>query len=115
MLCFAAACVADIAYALDPNRNISTYIRDQWGIERGFPGGPGYAITQTADGDLWIGTEKGLVRFDGVNFRLIQHSNGCGGAVGPVLGVNGDGEGNLWIRLRSPGMLGYRGGKFEDG
>jgi hypothetical protein len=49
----------------------SQYIRDHWEAEKGFPGGPVYAITQTADGYLRIGTEKGLVRFDGLNFRLI--------------------------------------------
>ena len=38
---------------------MSQYIHDRWGSEKGFPGGPIYAITQTADGYLWIGTEKG--------------------------------------------------------
>jgi ligand-binding sensor domain-containing protein len=51
---------------------MSQYIHDRWGTERGFPRGPVYAITQTADGYLWIGTEAGLVRFDGQNFRLVQ-------------------------------------------
>lgn len=93
---------------------MSQYIRDQWGAEKGFPGGPVYAITQTADGYLWIGTEKGLVRFDGLNFRLIQHANTPSLPAGPVLGLAADAEGNLWIRLRSPSMLRYRAGKFEN-
>jgi ligand-binding sensor domain-containing protein len=29
------------------------------------------AIAQTPDGYLWLGTEKGLVRFDGLEFNLI--------------------------------------------
>ena len=33
-----------------------------------------YGITQTADGYLWIAAEKGLVRFDGVSFRLFEPS-----------------------------------------
>src|SRR5262249_43334608 len=65
-------------------------------------------------GYLWIGTEKGLVRFDGLNFQLIQPSNAQASPIGPVLGLIADAEGNLWIRLRSPGMLRYRDGKFEN-
>lgn len=110
----AAACLANTAYGIDPSRAMSQYIRDRWGTARGFPGGPVYAITQTADGYLWIGTEKGLVRFDGLNFRLIQPSNTPSLPAGPVLGLIADAAGNLWVRLRSPGMLRYRDGKFED-
>ena len=51
--------------AIDPERAMSQYLRDQWGSEHGFPGGPVHAITQTEDGYLWIAGDKGLVRFDG--------------------------------------------------
>ncbi|MGH9844331.1 MAG: two-component regulator propeller domain-containing protein, partial [Blastocatellia bacterium] len=110
----AAACLVNTAYAIDPNRAMSQYLRDRWGTERGFPGGPVYAITQTTDGYLWIGTEKGLVRFDGLNFLLIQHANTPSLPAGPVLGLTADAAGNLWIRQRSPSLLRYRDGKFED-
>jgi len=93
---------------------MSDYIRDQWGAEQGFPGGPVYAITQTADGYLWIGTEKGLVRFDGFNFRLFNHANSTAFPPGPVLGLMADAEGNLWIRLQSRSLLRYRGGTFQE-
>lgn len=93
---------------------MSQYIRDHWGAEKGFPGGPVYAIAQTADGYLWIGTEKGLVRFDGLSFQLIQHANTPSLPAGPVLGLAADAEGNLWVRLRSPGILRYRAGRFEN-
>src|SRR6185295_1153258 len=75
MACLAAVCLFDTVNAMDPNRAMSEYARDHWGVEEGFPGGPVYAIAQTADGYLWIGTEKGLVRFDGLSFRLVQDSN----------------------------------------
>ncbi|HEX5689813.1 MAG TPA: two-component regulator propeller domain-containing protein, partial [Roseiflexaceae bacterium] len=85
-------------------------MRDQWGAEQGFPGGPVYAIAQTPDGYLWIGTEKGLVRFDGWRFQPFPHAD----TPAPVLGLLADAEGNLWIRLRSPSLLRYRAGKFEN-
>jgi ligand-binding sensor domain-containing protein/signal transduction histidine kinase len=110
----AALCFVSPAQALDPNRAMSDYVRDRWGIAQGFPGGPVYAITQTADGYLWIGAEKGLVRFDGLNFRLFDHTNSTAIPAGPVLDLMTDAEGNLWIRPQSRNMLRYRDGTFQD-
>jgi ligand-binding sensor domain-containing protein/signal transduction histidine kinase len=101
------------AYAIDPNRAMSQYLHDRWGPERGFPRGPVYAIAQTPDGYLWIGTEAGLVRFDGLNFQLVQDSSSPT-PITAVLGLAADNEGNLWVRLQGPTMLRYRNGVFED-
>ena len=57
------------ARALDPSRLPSQYVREQWTTESRFPGGAVNGIGQTADGYLWIGTDRGLMRFDGFNFR----------------------------------------------
>jgi len=103
------------AYAIDPNRTISQYIRDRWGSERGFPGGSVSAIAQTTDGYLWIGTDKGLIRFDGLNFHLFQQAIPSSLPIGPVQQLIADSEGNLWILLQSTRILRYRDGKFEPG
>jgi ligand-binding sensor domain-containing protein/signal transduction histidine kinase len=102
------------ANGLSSHKAMSEYIRDQWSAEQGFPGGPVYAIAQTPDGYLWIGTEKGLVRFDGLNFSLLQPSESGIFPAGPILGLAVDGEGNLWVRPRGPRLLRYRDGKFSD-
>jgi len=107
-------CLAHTASAIDPNRELSQYIRDQWGNSKGFPGGQVYAITQTGDGYLWIGAEKGLVRFDGVSFRLFQHANTPSLPNGPVRNLVADAQGGLWIHLGGPRILRYADGKFED-
>jgi signal transduction histidine kinase/ligand-binding sensor domain-containing protein len=116
--CFGAAmafvCIVNPAGALTPHKEISKYIRHQWSTEDGFPGGPVYAISQTPDGYLWIGAEKGLVRFDGFSFRLFQSSDLPEIPAGPVLGLAVDGEGNLWARVRGPRLLRYRDGKFQS-
>ncbi|HKY43761.1 MAG TPA: two-component regulator propeller domain-containing protein, partial [Pyrinomonadaceae bacterium] len=106
--------LAQTARAVDPSRELSQYIRDQWGSAKGFPGGQVYAITQTGDGYLWIGAEKGLVRFDGINFRLFNHANTPLLPVGPVRGFVVDSEGALWIHWGGPRLLRYSNGKFED-
>ena len=85
--------------AAGDGRALSQYIRDEWRSDRGFPGGQVFAMAQTADGYLWIGAEKGLVRFDGVTFRLFDPGSDVG--AGPaVLGVTAAPDGSLWARLR---------------
>jgi ligand-binding sensor domain-containing protein/signal transduction histidine kinase len=91
---------------------MSQYIHDRWGTEQGFPRGPVYAIAQTTDGYLWIGTEAGLVRFDGVNFRLVRDDS-SNFTITSVLGLIADKEGNLWVRLQGQTLLRYHDGVFD--
>src|ERR1700677_3884455 len=98
----------------NPTRKISQYVHDGWGQDKGFIGGRIYAICQSADGYLWIGTERGLVRFDGSNFILIQRPLPDSPVIGPVRGLVTDASGNLWFGLEGPRMLLYHDGKFED-
>src|SRR5580658_6212351 len=111
-----AAGSSHIAHAIDPNRTVSQYVVQQWGVENGFPRGPVYAIDQTTDGYLWIGTEAGLVRFDGLSFRLIQSARPTQleQSLGQALGVTAGDSGDLWIRLRGLNLLRYRDDRFFE-
>jgi PAS domain S-box-containing protein len=51
---------------LNPSLDVSQYAHNSWKIRDGFVRGRIYSIAQTPDGYLWLGTEFGLVRFDGV-------------------------------------------------
>jgi ligand-binding sensor domain-containing protein/signal transduction histidine kinase len=111
MACFAA--FAGTAYAIDPNRAMSQYIHERWGTEQGFPRGPVYAIAQSSDGYLWIGTQAGLVRFDGLNFRMVRDAPALLNSAS-VLGLTPDRDGNLWVRLEGSTLLRYRDGVFDS-
>jgi ligand-binding sensor domain-containing protein/signal transduction histidine kinase len=111
----ALLCSALPARAVDPDRAISHYIRDRWGSEKGFPGRSVSAIAQTSDGYLWIGTEKGLIRFDGLNFQVFEHAAPSSLPIGGIQQLMADGDGNLWIVLQSTQILRHRDGKFELG
>jgi signal transduction histidine kinase/ligand-binding sensor domain-containing protein len=101
------------AYGLDPARALSQFVREEWGVERGFVGGVVRAIAETPDGYLWLGTEQGLVRFDGTTFTLIPESDvSASGAA--VLDLAVDGNGDLWIRRRSPTVQRLSKGRFEN-
>ena len=110
----AGCCLLRGAAALDPNKMMSQYVQDTWGEDKGFPGGAVYSVAQSADGYLWIGTERGLVRFDGFNYTLIQRPIPDLPPIGPVRGLVSDGEGNVWVRLSGPRLLRYQDGRFED-
>ncbi len=57
--------------ALDPGTPIKQYLVDHWTISDGLPSNLIHSIAQTPDGYLWIATNKGLVRFDGIVFTKI--------------------------------------------
>ena len=92
---FIALSLAKTLESLDNNRVTSRYVREKWGTEQGFPGGSIHAISQVADGYLWIGAEKGLVRFDRFSFRLFDPFNSSAVPPGPVQALTADSEGNL--------------------
>ena len=100
------------SWALDPARAASQYLRDQWTAERGFPGGPVNALTQTRDGYLWVGTESGLFRFDGIAFKRVREPDAYGPPIGQVLGLTVDETGELFVRLPNPTLLHRNDGAF---
>ena len=108
-LCFIAAASASV----HAQRAMSQYVRDEWTSDRGFPGGPVHAVTQTTDGYLWIGAEKGLVRFDGLTFRLLE-PKGTPNTAPAVLGVVAAPDGSVWARLRGMALLRYQHEAFEN-
>ena len=103
------------ALALDPNRTVSQYVRQRWTIENGFPKGPVYSIAQTPDGYLWVGTEAGLIRFDGSEFKPMDLSVSEQVGTGPVRGLIEDGHGDLWIRLDGPRLIITRRQELSEG
>jgi ligand-binding sensor domain-containing protein len=62
----------------------------------------------------WRG--EGLVRFDGLHFNLIDSASPEQPSLTHVLGLLGDTDGSLWLRLRWPGqtLLRYENGGFHD-
>ena len=101
------------ARALDPNRLPSQYVREQWTTETRFPGGAVNSIAQTADGYLWIGTERGLIRFDGFSFRPVSFTSIATASNVSILQLLTDAGGKLWIRPQGDDLVRQKDGKFE--
>jgi len=71
-------------------------------------------ITQTSDGYIWLGTESGVVRFDGVKFKSFNHENTPVFSGGVVVALIKDREDSLWIGTRGDGLIRYRNGEFRS-
>ncbi len=83
--------------ALDPTSQISQYGHSVWrGQDGAFRGAPN-TMAQTKDGYLWIGTDGGLVRFDGVRFVPWSPPSGQRLLDPRVFSLLGAEDGSLWI------------------
>jgi len=82
-----------------------------WGTEAGLPQNTVSVIRQTRDGYLWLGTQGGLARFDGVRFKTYGQAQGLPSV--PVRALCEDHEGRLWIGTYGGGLSCWRNGRME--
>ena len=89
------------AFALDPSLQPSQYVLDNWQIPEGLPQTSVQAIARTPDGYLWVGTQEGLARFDGVRFTVYDTGNEPAIPDKYISVLFVDRTGRLWIGTRS--------------
>ena len=89
---------------LDPDWQISQYAHRAWGVEDGLPQSSLGAITQTRDGYLWLGTQEGIARFDGVAFDVFDQGNAPALQNDWVKVLLEDRSGALWIGTGGGGL-----------
>jgi ligand-binding sensor domain-containing protein/signal transduction histidine kinase len=87
-----------------------TFSFQSWQKEEGLTQSPIRALTQTRDGYIWLGTDDGLVRFDGLRFFSFGVSDGVKG--GPVTTLSPDHRGALWIGTADKGLSCWYNGRF---
>ena len=85
------------AFALNAALDVSQYAHTAWKIREGFAKGAINAIAQTPDGYLWLGTEFGLIRFDGVRAVPWQPPPRQPLPSGRILSLLAARGGTLWI------------------
>jgi ligand-binding sensor domain-containing protein/signal transduction histidine kinase len=98
------------ALALDPARTLTQYVHRIWQTQQGLPQPSVYTIVQTSDGWLWLGTQTGLVRFDGAQFMTVHE---LGGVALPDVWVTHlleDHTHALWIGTDSSGVFRLQNG-----
>jgi signal transduction histidine kinase/ligand-binding sensor domain-containing protein len=99
------------AFALNAALDASQYIHTAWKVRDGFTKGTITSIAQTPDGYLWLGTELGLLRFDGVRtvpLQLRANQQLPSTAIQSLLVAR---DGTLWIGT-DRGLANWRNGQL---
>jgi diguanylate cyclase (GGDEF)-like protein len=105
--------VATSALALDPTRALTQARLSLWTSDAGLPQNTIEAIVQTRDGYLWLGTEEGLVRFDGVRFVISDRQSAPELRSSFVSSLFEAPDGTLWIGTYGGGLARLRNGRIE--
>lgn len=97
--------------ALDPGRSIKQYEHTRWTASQGAPSGV-TSIVQSPDGYLWLASDDGLMRFDGISFERIDGALDPASEGVPWYVANGSGGAVLawypaskWLRVYNKGVL----------
>jgi len=84
-----------------------------WRSDKGIPQDEIHDIAQTGDGYIWFGTAEGLVRFDGLNFRIYTTRTVPGIPSNNVMSLIVDARGVLWLYANKH-VVHYNGDTFVD-
>lgn len=101
------------ALSLSPERQLSQYAISTWQTADGLPMNSVLAMAQAADGSLWIGTEEGLVRFDGAEFEVRDRGNTPSMDAHNVQALCTDEDGAVWAGTYGAGLLRWDGRAFS--
>jgi ligand-binding sensor domain-containing protein/AraC-like DNA-binding protein len=94
-------------WGLDPHKTVDQYLEDKWDISDGIPSNTVITISQTPDGYLYVGTFKGLVKYDGVKFSIVRFAEKEEIYSQDIRDLFVDKQGTLWIGS-SAGLILYR-------
>jgi len=101
------------ALGLDPSLDVSQYAHTSWKIREGFAAGTIHEIVQTPDGYLWLATESGLLRFDGVRTVNWQPPPGESLPSNDIRGLIAARDGTLWLGT-AKGLASWKDGKLTQ-
>ena len=81
------------------------YVSHIWTAADGLPGNTITDIIQTTDGYVYMGTYDGLVRFDGINFNIMNRNSDEKLGFSSARVVFEDSHCNLWVGSNDEGVV----------
>ena len=93
----------------------TAYVRENWTVADGLPINTITALVQTRDGYLWLGTNDGVVRFDGVRFTVYNAGNTPEIPSNRIVSLHEDGAGTLWILTEQQHLIRYARHRIRPG
>jgi len=101
------------ALALDPARPLSAHAQRTWRSEDGLLQDTVAALLESRDGFLWIGTEAGLVRFDGATFDHYSRLSVPRFEHNDIQCLAEGSDGAIWIGTSEPGLYRFHHGEIR--
>ncbi|HSW61037.1 MAG TPA: two-component regulator propeller domain-containing protein, partial [bacterium] len=98
--------------ALDPSKKLHHYIHRSWQAIDGLPQNSANSIVQTDDGYIWIATQEGLTRFDGVTFTVFSRATHPEILSNDLRSLFKAPDGSLWIGTYSGGAVEFKNNIF---
>ena len=111
-IAFALLLSSRSASALDPRRPLNQYAHAVWQTEDGLPQNTIHRIIQTHDGYIWVATDGGLARFDGITFSVFDKQSGTAITSNQIRSLYEDREGTLWI-CTTDGLVSQKDSRFH--
>ena len=104
ILCFILSfiCIGITIAQSIPSKNIT--------LNEGLPSNNIKCFFKDSRGYMWIGTDAGLCRYDGKNYKVYNESNGL--KYTQVWSIVEDKEHNLWFSIYGNGLAKFDGEKF---
>ncbi len=96
-----------------PAAQVFQYTARVWHTDSGLPHNTVRAVLQTQDGYLWVGTQKGLARFDGVRFTVFVPESTPQIQSAFITALAESPDGTLWIGTQDGGLTAYKEGQFQ--
>jgi ligand-binding sensor domain-containing protein len=102
------------------SKPLEQYVLDVWTMGDGLPSNTVFDIVQDESGYLWLATDNGITRFDGMRFTTYNTMNTTSLGSNFIRDLDIAGDGSLWIATGGGGLVRYAKGDFarftkEDG
>jgi signal transduction histidine kinase/ligand-binding sensor domain-containing protein len=111
VLLILALLVVRTALALAPERHVTELVHRVWDSKAGVPADI-RALAQSTDGYLWVGSYRGLFRFDGIQFQVFEPESGARLPSHEILSLFAVPGNRLWIGYRKGGVSVLEAGKL---
>jgi PAS domain S-box-containing protein len=98
--------------AVDPQTAPGQYVLQAWTSEQGLPQNSVTAMLQDNYGYLWLATEEGIVRFDGVRFTVYNARNTPAIQNSLIQDVVQTPMGDIWVATRGGGVTRIKDAEF---